>query len=374
MHQYMLARHEIKEKAKAAISRDRSYAILNWFLYSAILVGAFFAVGFIGGNPLGGIMRELMYGVSGNYFDEQAIWGLAQAVYGIFLSALLSSSLIFAINFIAAPILRYGVYYNSIRIYRGDRGGKIELRDLFIGFRVHFARNLGGHLWRALFLFLWGLIPFAGTIIATIKSYAYCMTPFILIEHPEIDARQALKESIKMTEGHKWDLFVMDLSFLGWDILDYLTGGILGIFYVTPYKGVTFAGYYTEYEKKTIGSGSRHGVDKGRVLASVHGSLMGTKGCYAGARFDMSGISELTIGRSPSECQIIFPSKETSISRVHVKIRFAAKENCYYIKDYSRNGTYTSNGERYPNGQSQRASRGTVIYLDKHGHIAFLLE
>ncbi len=373
MHQYMLARYDIKERAKAEISKDRSSAILNWFLYGVILGAAYLIASIVGGNPLGSIAQELMYGVSGGYSDAQAMLGLAQAVFGVLVSALLSSLLIIAISFVVAPILNYGVYYNSIRIYRGDRG-RIDLRDLFIGFRVRFARNFGGHLWRALFLFLWGLIPFAGTIIVTIKSYAYCMTPFILIEHPEIDARQALKESIRMTQGHKWDLFVLDLSFIGWDVLNSFTGGLLGIFYVNPYKGVTFAGFYTEYEKKTIGSGVGQLVVRQDVRTNTHGALMGTNGYFSGARFDMSGISELIIGRSPNECQIIFPSDQPSVSRVHVKIYFSQKENCYYVMDYSRNGTYKSNGERFPNGQSQRVSRGTVIYLDNHGHNAFLLE
>ena len=374
MHQYMLVRYEIKERAKAAIGRDRTNAILNWFLFGVIIAAAVFAATMIGGNPLGGIAQELMYGFSGGFSDEQAILGLAQAVLGVIASALFSSLLILAINFLFVPILQYGVYYNSIRIYRGDRGGKIDLRDLFIGFRVNFARNFGGYLWRALFLFLWGLIPFAGSIIAIIKSYAYCMTPFILLEHPEIDARQALKESIRMTEGHKWDLFVMDLSFLGWDILDSLTCGILGIFYVTPYKGVTFAGYYTEYEKKTIGSGAMRHAAPVQAANSFHGSLVGTKGCFASAHFDMTGVSELTIGRSPRECQIVFPSDQTQVSHVHVRIRFAQNENCYYVTDFSRYGTYTSRGERFPSGQPQRAARGTILYLDKHGHNAFLLE
>lgn len=374
MHQYMLARYEIKEKAKAAIGRDRTSAILNWFLFSVIIAAAVFAATMIGGNPLGGIAQELMYGFSGGISDEQAMLGLAQAVFGVIASALFSSLLILAINFIFVPVLKFGVYYNCVRNYRGDRGGKIDLRDLFIGFRSQFARNLGAHLWRALFLFLWGLIPFAGSIIVYIKSYSYCMLPFILVEHPEIDARQALKESIKMTEGHKWDLFVLDLSFLGWNILSSLTGGLLGIFYVTPYQGATLAGFYTEYEKKTLGTG--RGLQNGvaRAPSYGHGSLSGTRGSFAGAHFDMTGVSELTIGRSPQECQIVLPSDQTQVSHVHVRVRFDQNENCYYVTDFSRYGTYTSRGEQFPNGQPQRAARGTILYLDKHGHNAFLLE
>jgi hypothetical protein len=256
MYERILTRAEIKENAKRSLREHRSKAILNWFLYGAILWAASLLVSLIGGNPLGALFEEVINAASGGLSDSEAAMRIAQGVGGAITASLFSSMLLLFVNLVAAPILEYGVYYNSLRLYRNGKRDAMDYKDLFIGFQFKFGRNFGAYLWRALFLLLWGMIPVVGTIIVSVKHYAYCMMPFIIVEHPEIDARQALKESIKLTSGHKWDLFVLDLSFIGWDILSFLTFGLLPIFFLTPYKGLTFAGVYTEYEKNTIGVGT----------------------------------------------------------------------------------------------------------------------
>ena len=70
------------------------------------------------------------------------------------------------------------------------------------------------------------------------------MTFYILNDHPEYSATQAITESRKMMHGHKGKLFVLYLSFLGWDLLSLLTLGILEIVYVAPYKAAAVAGFY----------------------------------------------------------------------------------------------------------------------------------
>jgi uncharacterized membrane protein len=72
------------------------------------------------------------------------------------------------------------------------------------------------------------------------------MTPYILMDQPEIDAKEALKVSMEMTKGHKGEIFVMYLSFIGWAIVSAITLNIAGIFYVYPYMQLTLAGYYDE--------------------------------------------------------------------------------------------------------------------------------
>ncbi len=255
MYERILTRAEIKENARKNLRDHRSKAILNWFLFGAILWALSLLISLIGGNPLGALLEEVIYAASGGLSDTEAALQIAQSVGNAIAASMIASLLLFLVNLVAAPILEYGVYYNALRLYRNDRLREMEYKDLFIGFQRQFGRNFGAYLWKALFLFLWGMIPIIGTIIASVKHYAYCMMPFIIVEHPEIDARQALKESIKLTSGHKWDLFVLDLSFIGWDILSFLTFGLLPIFFLTPYKGLTFAGFYTEYEKNTIGIG-----------------------------------------------------------------------------------------------------------------------
>ena len=255
MYERILTRAEIKENAKKSMRNHRSKAILNWFLFGAILWAASLLISLIGGNPLGALFEEVINAASVGLSDSEAALRIAQGVGGAIMASLVSSLLILLVNLIVAPILEYGVYYNSLRLYRNDRREEMDYKDMFIGFEKQFGRNFGAYLWKSLFLCLWNIIPIVGQIIWLVKQYAYSMTPFIIVEHPEIDARQALKESIKLTSGHKWDLFVLDLSFIGWDILSFLTFGLLPIFFLTPYKGLTLAGFYTEYEKNTIGVG-----------------------------------------------------------------------------------------------------------------------
>lgn len=94
---------------------------------------------------------------------------------------------------------------------------------------------------RSIFILLWSLLFIIPGII---KSYSYRMVPFILTDNPGITATDAITLSRKMMKGNKWKAFVLDLSFLGWEILSALTLGILGIFYVNPYVYATEAELY----------------------------------------------------------------------------------------------------------------------------------
>ena len=67
-----------------------------------------------------------------------------------------------------------------------------------------------------LYIFLWSLLL---VIPGIVKSFAYAMTPYILAEHPEMSANDAIGESQFIMEGHKWKLFCLHLSFIGWGIL-----------------------------------------------------------------------------------------------------------------------------------------------------------
>ena len=93
---------------------------------------------------------------------------------------------------------------------------------------------------RGLYNFLWF---FALIIPGIIKSYEYSMVPYILAEEPNLPSNEVIGRSIEITNGHKWDMFVLDLSFLGWYILGLIFFGIGGIF-VNPYKEATMAKLY----------------------------------------------------------------------------------------------------------------------------------
>jgi uncharacterized membrane protein len=84
-----------------------------------------------------------------------------------------------------------------------------------------------------------------------ILAYAYRMVPYLIQEYPELTPREALKLSREMMRGHKWNLFVLDLTFMGWILLTVLTLGIGGL-WLTPYMQTTVAHYYEDLKQATI--------------------------------------------------------------------------------------------------------------------------
>jgi uncharacterized membrane protein len=77
------------------------------------------------------------------------------------------------------------------------------------------------------------------------------MTPYILNDHPEMSASEAITESRKMMNGHKMEYFLLQLSFLGWIILSSLTWGIL-LLYVMPYMQATSAAFYEKLKEMPV--------------------------------------------------------------------------------------------------------------------------
>ncbi len=109
--------------------------------------------------------------------------------------------------------------------FRGGQYGSIVL--------TMFLKNLFIGLWSLLFV-----IP------GIIKHYEYLMIPYILAENPGMDRQEVFTISKRMMMGQKWDVFVLDLSFLGWRLLEGITFGIVGVFYVEPYYQATMAELY----------------------------------------------------------------------------------------------------------------------------------
>ena len=87
---------------------------------------------------------------------------------------------------------------------------------------------------------------------AFVKRYSYYMVPYIAAENPDMTARQAITLSRKMMKGHKWQCFVFELSFIGWEILGVLTLGVFNIFYTNPYKVASFTQYYAHLRREAI--------------------------------------------------------------------------------------------------------------------------
>ena len=111
-------------------------------------------------------------------------------------------------------------------IFKGFKGNYLNV------VKIMFLMDLKTLLWLLLFI-----IP------GFVKAYEYSMIPYLLAENPNLSASQAFSLSKQMTTGQKMDLFVLDLSFLGWIILGLICCGI-GILFVLPYPEATRAEVY----------------------------------------------------------------------------------------------------------------------------------
>lgn len=148
---------------------------------------------------------------------------------------------------IAASIL-LGIFVFSLfevggaKFFVENAGQPALVRELLCGFtNGHYGNTVLTLFLRSLFTFLWSLLLIVPGII---KHYEYCMIPYLLADHPELSHDEAFAISKSMMDGNKLDVFVLDLSFIGWQILSGLTFGILGIFFVNPYIYATKAELY----------------------------------------------------------------------------------------------------------------------------------
>ena len=120
---------------------------------------------------------------------------------------------------VALEIMNYmvsvGFVIFSLHVSRDETA---EIGNLFDGFGLFF-RVLWLAILQGLFVFLWSLLLVVPGIIA---AYRYRQALYLLLDHPEKSAWQCLRESAALMRGPKWELCVLDLSFLGWMLLSAL--------------------------------------------------------------------------------------------------------------------------------------------------------
>lgn len=134
--------------------------------------------------------------------------------------------------------LTYGLTYLYLKQARD--GEQMNLVDLFKGFRDDFGGTIILQVLEAIFVFLWSLLF---VIPGIVKAYSYSMIFYIKADHPDYDWRQCFAESKHITRGHKWDLFVLDISFIGWMLIGSFCFGI-GTLWVNAYMSAAKAQAY----------------------------------------------------------------------------------------------------------------------------------
>lgn len=223
----MRTRQELKALGRERFMENRWNCVLAVLLVSAVLG----AISWISG---GTNVRQVIQG------DHRVVTVSTRSGVGSLLSILLTG-----------PI-NIGLSFFFIRNFLRQRDDLTVTTPFTEAFN-NYPRKLGGTLWEALFVFLWSLLL---VIPGIIKAISYSMTKYILADCPNVGAKNALKLSMRMTEGHKMEIFVLELSFLGWLILSALTLGILHVLFVGPYMESTMAAYYLELRTNALRTGA----------------------------------------------------------------------------------------------------------------------
>lgn len=126
----------------------------------------------------------------------------------------------------------------------------VHLSDFFEGMN-NWVRAIFATAWQWLWIFLWSLLF---VIPGIIKAISYSQTMFIVAEYKDVSVTKALRISKVITHGHKADLFVMQLSFLGWAILASIPAG-LGFIFLIPYRSMSFVNAYHAMMKEALETG-----------------------------------------------------------------------------------------------------------------------
>lgn len=180
--------------------------------------------------------------LGGGIFQGKWMMGVLIVLISEAISFAIASFLPIASIIVAGPI-GFGMAYTFIKLSR--TGEDIQVKDLFEGFKRDFGGTFLLGLMQSIFIMLWSLLF---VIPGMVKSYSYSMAYYVKNDHPEYGWNECLKESMEIMNGHKADLFVQDLSFIGWILVGSLACGI-GIFWVEPYAQLARANFYESIKK-----------------------------------------------------------------------------------------------------------------------------
>lgn len=173
------------------------------------------------------------------------IVGVGANILSSFLGPKTGSLLSLVWTFACFPLV-WGFYVYFLRLVRKEDVGYDHLFD---GYKGNWQRIFTTTALQYIYTFLWALLLIIPGII---KSFSYAMTPYILKDNPELSNNAAIEKSMAMMEGHKMELFLLVLSFIGWIILGIITFGI-GMLLVEPYMMTTIAHFYEDLKKEQTG-------------------------------------------------------------------------------------------------------------------------
>lgn len=229
----MWDRIDLKTKAKKVLKKNYWKA----FLISFIIM-------LVGGHNIGG----------NNVSSNNVRWnmGYDHISFDFIIGALAIVIIIVTVLSLIRIFLGYVVEVGGRKFFIRAAEDDSDMNYLGFGFSgSRYREIIKTMLYKGVLIFLWTLLLIIPGIV---KSYAYAMVPYILADNPNIGYRRAIELSNEMTMGHKFDMWVLNLSFIGWYLLGALTFGI-GTFFVSPYEDATNAELYLVLRENAVRRG-----------------------------------------------------------------------------------------------------------------------
>lgn len=214
-----------RERARNALKGKWGVAVLTAFIASL----------------MGGLLVGSRISIDTD-LTEKIMQQLPEIVVTYFKAAASIGTVLGIIQFVIGGAAELG--YCKFLLHMED-GEEAIPQDLFSQFH-RLVDGLVMNLLRSVYITLWTMLFIIPGFVAV---YKYAMAPFILLENPDMTANEAITASKKLMDGHKGDLFTLDLSFIGWDFLNLLTLGI-GSLWLNPYKNASRAAFYRDLSPK----------------------------------------------------------------------------------------------------------------------------
>ena len=223
----MWDRKELKAKGKAAFKRNYWKCVLVALILTALISGGAGSAKKNADNATPentALIEELQKA------PREVLVALMGAMVGVSLAA-------GAVKLLVFNPLQVGCKH--FFVVNSERNA--DLGELKRGFQSNYGRVVVGMFLRDLFIGL-GMVLFI--VPGVILAYSYRMAPYILAENPDVDGMEALRRSKQMMNGHKWNTFLLDLSFFGWYFLAAATLGAVNALWTGPYTEATGAELY----------------------------------------------------------------------------------------------------------------------------------
>lgn len=214
----MWNRSEVKENGKASFKRNYWKSVIVAFIYTLFFTST--------SATFKNNQEELSNSFSGEAASDPSFMVILLIALGIVGTILLILKLVDLFVFNPLEV-------GCNRFFLVNQETDADFPELLHAFKNNYINTVLGLFIRDIVIGL-GCICFL--IPGFILMYSYRMVPYILAEDPTISAIDALKKSRAMMKGQKWACFVYDLSYIGWYILSVITIGIVGLFYLNPYK------------------------------------------------------------------------------------------------------------------------------------------